>query len=105
MLRIPTQQIATIGDMPNDMAMFEKSWISIAMGQAAVEVRSAATHTTSSSEEEGFAKAVEDYVLNPFDSACGLAHDYASRSNFRQVSSTRSRDVLGSSDVESATAD
>src|SRR5437016_584171 len=69
MLRIPTQQIATIGDMPNDMAMFEKSGISIAMGQAAEEVRSAATHTTSSSEEEGFAKAVEDYVLNPFDSA------------------------------------
>src|SRR5881227_2365583 len=68
MLRIPTQQIATIGDMPNDMAMFEKSGISIAMGQAAEEVRSAATHTTSSSEEEGFAKAVEDYVLNPFDS-------------------------------------
>jgi hydroxymethylpyrimidine pyrophosphatase-like HAD family hydrolase len=27
-------------------------------------VRSAATYTTSSSEEEGFAKAVEDYVLN-----------------------------------------
>jgi Cof subfamily protein (haloacid dehalogenase superfamily) len=68
MLRIPTQQIATIGDMPNDMAMFEKSGISIAMGQAAEEVRSAATYTTSSSEEEGFAKAVEDYVLNPFDS-------------------------------------
>ena len=41
----------------------------VAMGQAAEEVRSAATHTTSSSEEEGFAKAVEDYVLNPFDSA------------------------------------
>jgi Cof subfamily protein (haloacid dehalogenase superfamily) len=63
-LRIPTQQIATIGDMPNDMAMFEKSGISIAMGQAAEEVRSAATYTTSSSEEEGFAKAVEEFVLN-----------------------------------------
>ena len=64
MLGIPAQQIATIGDMPNDMAMFEKSGVSIAMGQAAEEVRSAATYTTSSSEEEGFAKAVEQFVLN-----------------------------------------
>jgi Cof subfamily protein (haloacid dehalogenase superfamily) len=64
MLRIPTHQIATIGDMPNDMAMFETSGISIAMGQAAEEVRSAATYVTSSSEEEGFAKAVEEFVLN-----------------------------------------
>ena len=63
-LRIPTQQIATIGDMPNDIAMFKNSGISIAMGQATEEVRSAATYTTSSSEEEGFAKAVEKFVLN-----------------------------------------
>ena len=33
-LGIPTDQIATIGDMPNDIAMFEKSRVSIAMGQA-----------------------------------------------------------------------
>jgi hydroxymethylpyrimidine pyrophosphatase-like HAD family hydrolase len=46
------------------MAMFEKSGISIAMGQAGEEVRAAATYTTTSSEEEGFAKAAEDYVLN-----------------------------------------
>ena len=63
-LDIPVAEIATIGDMPNDMAMFEKSGISIAMGQAAEEVRSAATYTTSSSEEEGFAKGVEEFVLN-----------------------------------------
>jgi len=63
-LDIPVAQIATIGDMPNDISMFEKGGISIAMGQASEEVKSAATYTTSSSEEEGFAKAVEDYVLN-----------------------------------------
>lgn len=63
LLDIPISQIATIGDMPNDISMFEKSGISIAMGQAGEEVKSAATYTTSSSEEEGFAKAVEDYVL------------------------------------------
>ena len=62
-LDIPVAEIATIGDMPNDISMFENSGISIAMGQAAEEVKSAATYTTSSSEEEGFAKAVEDWVL------------------------------------------
>ena len=64
LLNIPVAEIATIGDMPNDMAMFEKSGISIVMGQAAEEVRSAATYVTSSSEEEGFAQAVEKFVLN-----------------------------------------
>ena len=64
LLNIPIAQIATIGDMPNDISMFEKSGISIAMGQAGEEVKSAATYITSSSEDEGFAKAVDDYVLN-----------------------------------------
>jgi Cof subfamily protein (haloacid dehalogenase superfamily) len=65
MLGIPVDQIATIGDMPNDVAMFEKSGLSIAMGQASDEVKSAASYSTSSSEEEGFANAVERYVLQP----------------------------------------
>jgi len=63
MLDISIAEIATIGDMPNDIAMFKNSAFSIAMGQASEEVRSAANYTTSSSEEEGFAKAVEECVL------------------------------------------
>ena len=63
MLDIPADQIATIGDMPNDISMFEKSGLSIAMGQSSEEVKKAATRVTSSSEEEGFANAVERYVL------------------------------------------
>jgi len=68
MLGIPVDQIATIGDMPNDISMFEKSGVSIAMGQASDEVKSAATYSTSSSEEEGFANAVERYVLQAVSS-------------------------------------
>jgi Cof subfamily protein (haloacid dehalogenase superfamily) len=64
MLNIPTDQIATIGDMPNDMSMFEKSAISIAMGQGSEEVKKAATYVTTSSEDEGFANAVDRYVLS-----------------------------------------
>jgi Cof subfamily protein (haloacid dehalogenase superfamily) len=63
MLHIPMEQIATIGDMPNDIAMFEKGGISIAMGQASDEVKSAATYSTTSSEEEGFATAMERFIL------------------------------------------
>jgi hydroxymethylpyrimidine pyrophosphatase-like HAD family hydrolase len=33
------------------------------MGQANEEVKSAATYSTTSSEEEGFANAVERYIL------------------------------------------
>ena len=64
MLGIATDEIATIGDMPNDISMFLKSGVSIAMGQSSEEVKKAATHVTTSSEEEGFANAVERYILN-----------------------------------------
>ena len=63
MLAIPVEQIATIGDMPNDTTMFAKSGISIAMGQSSDEVKKAATYVTTSSEEEGFANAIDRYVL------------------------------------------
>lgn len=63
MLGIPPEQIATFGDMPNDMSMFAKGGISIAMGQSSEEVKKAATYVTTSSEEEGFANGVEQYIL------------------------------------------
>jgi Cof subfamily protein (haloacid dehalogenase superfamily) len=63
MLGIPVEQIATIGDMPNDTTMFAKSGVSIAMGQSSEEVKGAATYVTASSEEEGFAEAVDRYIF------------------------------------------
>lgn len=64
LLAIPPEQIATIGDMPNDVLMFEKSGVSIAMGNASTEVQHAATYVTTSNEEEGFANAMERFVLH-----------------------------------------
>jgi len=64
LLNIPAAQVATIGDMPNDVLMFKKSGVSIAMGNASPEVRAAATYVTSSNQEEGFANAIEKFVLN-----------------------------------------
>lgn len=60
---IPTQQIATIGDMANDVTMFERSGVSIAMGNASPEVKKAATHVTASNQEDGFAIAMNDFIL------------------------------------------
>jgi hypothetical protein len=62
-LSIPPAQIATIGDMPNDVLMFKKSGLSIAMGNASPEVQSQAGCVTASNQEEGFAKAVDTFVL------------------------------------------
>src|SRR5450432_78449 len=63
LLKIPPQQIATIGDMPNDVLMFVKSGVSIAMGNASPEVQKSATYVTTSSEDEGFANAMEKFIL------------------------------------------
>ena len=56
-------EIATIGDMPNDILMFAHSGLSIAMGNADPQVKRAARRVTASNEEDGFAKAVERFVL------------------------------------------
>ena len=62
-LATPTDRILTIGDMPSDTLMFRKSGISVAMGNAAPEVKALASFVTDSYENEGFAKAMERYVL------------------------------------------
>jgi Cof subfamily protein (haloacid dehalogenase superfamily) len=64
LLKIPAEEIATIGDMPNDVLMFVKSGVSIAMGNASPEVQKSATYVTSSNEQEGFANAMERFVLH-----------------------------------------
>jgi Cof subfamily protein (haloacid dehalogenase superfamily) len=61
---IPKSSIATLGDMPNDVLMFKKSGMSIAMGNASKEVQAEANFVTDSNEEEGFAHAIERFVLH-----------------------------------------
>ena len=62
-LGVPQAEIATIGDMPNDVNMFRKGGFSIAMGNASDEVKRQASAVTSGFDDEGFAKAIERYVL------------------------------------------
>jgi Cof subfamily protein (haloacid dehalogenase superfamily) len=61
--KVKQEEIATIGDMPNDVLMFAHSGLSIAMGNASTEVKRAARRVTTSNEDEGFANAVENFVL------------------------------------------
>lgn len=61
--KLSPNKIATIGDMPNDVLMFAHSGLSIAMGQSSSEVKRAARRVTTSNEDEGFANAVERFIL------------------------------------------
>jgi Cof subfamily protein (haloacid dehalogenase superfamily) len=63
LLAIPSAQIATIGDMPTDVLMFKRSGLSIAMGNATLDVQQAATFVTASNTADGFAEAMERFVL------------------------------------------
>jgi Cof subfamily protein (haloacid dehalogenase superfamily) len=66
-LNVPAGEIATIGDQPNDVLMFKRSGFSIAMGNASDEVKRQADATTDSYNDEGFAKAMERYILGSPD--------------------------------------
>ena len=61
--KLERDDIATIGDMPNDVLMFAHSGLSIAMGQSSPEVKRAARRVTTSNQDEGFANAVERFIL------------------------------------------
>lgn len=63
MMNIAPAQIATIGDMPNDVLMFVKSGFSIAMGNASDQVKAKASAVTETNENDGFAKAMERFIL------------------------------------------
>jgi Cof subfamily protein (haloacid dehalogenase superfamily) len=63
-LGIAQAEIATIGDQPNDVLMFRRSGFSIAMGNASDEVKRQASAVTESYDDEGFAHAVERFILS-----------------------------------------
>ncbi|MFB9266401.1 HAD family hydrolase [Bradyrhizobium erythrophlei] len=61
-LGISLNNVATIGDMQNDLPMFARSGLSFAMGNASDDVRARATEVTDTNERDGFARAM-DVVL------------------------------------------
>jgi Cof subfamily protein (haloacid dehalogenase superfamily) len=63
LLNLTPEQIAVIGDGPGDAALFKQSILSIAMGQAVDSVKNQATHVTTSNDDEGWARGVEQFIL------------------------------------------
>jgi Cof subfamily protein (haloacid dehalogenase superfamily) len=63
LLSVPPSEIAVIGDGGNDVAMFAQAGLSIAMGNADARVQDAADFVTKSNREDGFANAIERFIL------------------------------------------
>jgi Cof subfamily protein (haloacid dehalogenase superfamily) len=62
-LDVPLEEIAVIGDGPNDVVMFEAGGLSIAMGNAEPAVQQAANYVTGANNAAGFAEAMERFIL------------------------------------------
>ncbi|QDH17308.1 Cof-type HAD-IIB family hydrolase [Swingsia samuiensis] len=60
---VELQNVACLGDAHNDLPMFSVCGLKIVMGQADDDVKAAAQVQTDTNEHDGWAKAVEHYVL------------------------------------------
>ena len=62
-LDVPPEQVMALGDESNDIPMLKAAGFGVAMGNASEEAKSAARFVTAANAEEGFALALETYVL------------------------------------------
>ena len=61
---IPLEETIAIGDNLNDVSMFEKAGLSIAMGNAAEEIKQICKDTTLSNKEDGVAHVIYRYMVS-----------------------------------------
>jgi Cof subfamily protein (haloacid dehalogenase superfamily) len=61
--RVPLTAVAVFGDQRNDLPMFARAGLAVAMGQAPAEVRAAAGHVAASNDEDGVADAIRRFLL------------------------------------------
>jgi Cof subfamily protein (haloacid dehalogenase superfamily) len=62
-LGVDLAHVAVFGDMDNDVPMFARAGLSVAMGQAPDTVKAAADFVSTSNEQDGVAHAIEAFVL------------------------------------------
>ncbi|MGX7002003.1 HAD family hydrolase [Caballeronia sp. KNU42] len=55
---VALENVAVLGDMGNDVAMFDVAGVSIVMGQASADVQSHATFVSATNDEDGFASGL-----------------------------------------------
>jgi Cof subfamily protein (haloacid dehalogenase superfamily) len=60
---VPLAEVAVVGDMANDLAMFEVAGLAIAMGNASADIQAQADAVTRSNAEDGLAYAIDRFVL------------------------------------------
>ncbi|WP_254606318.1 Cof-type HAD-IIB family hydrolase [Sphingomonas bacterium] len=56
-------QVAVLGDMNNDLPMFDRAGFSIAMGQASPDVKARADAVSTSNDDDGVAHAIDTLIL------------------------------------------
>jgi hypothetical protein len=64
MLKISKEQIAVFGDSPNDLSMFDRAGLKIAVKNSYPEVLKSADYITDENYNSGLGKAVYKYILN-----------------------------------------
>ena len=62
-LDVPLAAMAVLGDMANDVPMFERAAFSVAMGQAPAPVKAAADEVSTSNDDDGVAHAIDAFLL------------------------------------------
>jgi Cof subfamily protein (haloacid dehalogenase superfamily) len=62
-LAVAREEVAVLGDMGNDVEMFSRAGLAIAMGNATPEVKALSHKVTASNDADGFAAAVDRYIL------------------------------------------
>ncbi|HYZ64289.1 MAG TPA: Cof-type HAD-IIB family hydrolase [Acetobacteraceae bacterium] len=60
---VSVAEVAVLGDMVNDVPMFEVAGFSVAMGNASDEVKRLASAVTDGNDADGWAEAVERFIL------------------------------------------
>lgn len=63
LLGVPLESVAVIGDQANDLSMFRRAGLAIAMGQARPAVQDAAHEVAASNEDAGVADAIARFIL------------------------------------------
>lgn len=64
-LGILASEVICVGDAGNDRHMIEYAGLGVAMGNATDEIKQLAQHITASNDDEGVAKVIETFILNP----------------------------------------
>ena len=64
-LHLSADEVMTIGDQANDLAMIKYAGVGVAMGNAIDAIKEASQFVTASNMEDGVAVAIEKFVLNP----------------------------------------